>query len=102
MITSSLEIYIMKINGCDLDINELTKEVYDDKNMLKNMGNGIYLSDNQIMVLKRYGIDYNKYTTIKSLIFDIERILNEETDLEDLDEVSKNLAELDYYNNTNK
>ena len=92
----------MKINDEELDIEELVKNVYHDKNMLKMRGNGIYLSDNEVQILKRYGIDYNKYGSLESLIFDIEQILNEETDIEDLEEVSKRLSELNYYNNTNK
>ena len=64
--------------------------------------NGIYLSDNQIEVLKRYDIDYKKYISLNSLIFEIEEILNEEVDASDLEEVSSRLSELNYYNNTNK
>ena len=92
----------MKINGKEIDINELTKEVYDDKSMLKMRGNGIFLSDNDIEVLRRYSIDYKRYNSLDSLIFDIEEILNEETDLDDLEQVSSKLSELNYYNNTNK
>lgn len=92
----------MIINGNNVDIEKLTKDIYDDKNIMKMRGKGIYLSDNQINVLKRYNIDYNKYTSIKSLIFDIEEILNEEADLTDLEEVSEKLSELNYYNYTNK
>lgn len=92
----------MIINGNNVDIEKLTKDIYDDKNMMKMRGKCIYLSDNQINVLKRYNIDYNKYTSIKSLIFDIEEILNEEADLTDLEEVSEKLSELNYYNYTNK
>lgn len=92
----------MKINDKQIDISELTKDIYNDKNMVKMRGNGIYLSDNQIDVLKKYDIDYNKYNSISSLIFEIEEILNYETDLDDLEEVSKRLSEINYYNNTNK
>ncbi|HIU40741.1 MAG TPA: hypothetical protein IAB68_05525 [Candidatus Aphodocola excrementigallinarum] len=92
----------MLINNKEIDINAITKDIFDDKDMIKNKGNGIYLSDNQINVLKRYNIDYKKYNSIKSLIFEIENILNEETDLEDLEAVSESLAEINYYNNTNK
>ena len=70
--------------------------------MIKMRGNGIYLSDNQIEVLKRYDIDYKKYISLNSLIFEIEEILNEEVDASDLEEVSSRLSELNYYNNTNK
>ncbi|MGN1268860.1 MAG: hypothetical protein ACI4U0_05115 [Candidatus Aphodocola sp.] len=92
----------MKFNDKKLDINDLTKDVYNDKTMIKMRGNGIYLSDNQIEVLKRYDIDYSKYSSLSSLIFEIEEILNNETDIEDLEEVSQRLSELNYYNNTNK
>lgn len=92
----------MKINEKDININELVEEIYDDKSMTKMRGNGIYLSDNQIEVLHRYNIDYTKYVSLSSLIFDIESILNEETELEDLEEISNKLSELNYYNNTNK
>ena len=64
--------------------------------------NGIYLSDNDVEILKKYNIDYDKYVSLSSLIFDIESILNEDTDVDDLEEVSRRLAELNYYNNTNK
>ena len=92
----------MKIKGKDVDLNKLINNVYDDKNMIKMRGNGIYLSDNQIEVLKRYDIDYKMYISLNSLIFEIEEILNEEVDASDLEEVSSRLSELNYYNNTNK
>lgn len=92
----------MEVNGKKLDIDSLTKDVYNDKSMIKIRGNGIYLSDNQIEVLKRYDIDYKKYVSLNSLIFEIEEILNEEVDASDLEEVSSRLSELNYYNNTNK
>ena len=92
----------MKINNKELDINELTKAVYNDKSMIKIRGNGIYLSDNQIEVLNRYNINYKKYNSLSSLIFEIEEILNEEVDVDDLEDVSAKLSELNYYNNTEK
>ncbi|MFR5757014.1 MAG: hypothetical protein ACLUD7_06225 [Lachnospiraceae bacterium] len=92
----------MEVNGKKLDIDSLTKDVYNDKSMIKMRGNGIYLSDNQIEVLKRYDIDYKKYISLNNLIFEIEEILNEEVDASDLEEVSSRLSELNYYNNTNK
>ena len=92
----------MKINNKELDINELTKDFYNDKSMIKMIGNGIYLSDNQIEVLNRYNINYKKYNSLSSLIFEIEEILNEEVDVDDLEDVSAKLSELNYYNNTEK
>lgn len=92
----------MLINGKEVNINELTNEILNDKSMLKQRGNGIYLSDNDIEVLNKYNINYQSYVSLNSLIFDIEQILNEDTDLNDLDEISRKLSELNYYNNTNK
>ena len=65
-------------------------------------GNGIQLSDSDVEVLNRYDINYQKYGSLSSLLFDIEEILNEDSDLSDLEEVSSKLAEMNYYNNTNK
>lgn len=92
----------MKVNGKEININDAIKDIFDDKNMIKMRGNGIYLSDNEVSILERYGINYNKYPNLNSLIFDIEKILNVETDGEDLEEISKKLSEFNYYNNTNK
>ena len=92
----------MKINNEELDINKLTEDIYNDRNMIKMRGNGIYLSDNDVETLKKYEINYNNYVSLSSLIFDIENILNESVDVDDLEEISKRLAELNYYNNTNK
>jgi len=72
-----------------------------DKKMHKKRDNGLLLSDEQIEVLNRYDIDYLKYNNISSLIYEIEEILNEEYN-EELDKVSGELAEFNYYNNTNK
>jgi len=92
----------MIINGKEVNVNDLIKEILNDKSMLKQRGNGIYLSDNDIEVLDKYNINYKSYASLNSLIFDIEQILNEDTDLNDLDEISRKLSELNYYNNTNK
>lgn len=92
----------MIVKGKALNIDELTKEVYDDKNMIKMRGNGIYLSDNDVQTLKKYNINYEKYSSLNSLIFEIEEILNEEVDTDDLEQISSKLSELNYYNNTNK
>lgn len=74
------------------------------KNMLKNTDNGLLLSDAHIEILEHYGFDYKKYASINELIFDIEEYLNEEGDNDcgDLDWVSADLSERNYYNNTNK
>lgn len=72
-----------------------------DKNMHTKRSNGLILSDFQIEILKKYDIDYLKYSDISSLIYDIEDILNVDYN-EELDKLSSELSEFNYYNNTNK
>ena len=85
-----------------MDDETIIKDI--NKNMLKNLDNGLLLSDAHIEILERYGFDYRKYGSINELIFDIEEFLNEEGDSDcgDLDWVSADLSERNYYQNTNK
>lgn len=92
----------MVLNGKEINVEDIVKDVYNDNDIIKMRGNGIYLSNNQVEVLRKYNIDYEKYNSLNSLIFEIEEVLNEETDLDDLEEISQKLSELNYYNNTNK
>lgn len=89
----------MKINDKELDIIELVKE--QKHSFLKQRENGLLLSDEDIAILKRNGINYLDYHNIKSLLFAIEEVLNEE-EVSDLEELSIKLGEYNYYNYTNK
>lgn len=60
--------------------------------------NGMLLSDYQIEVLQRNGIDYKKYGSIKEILFEVNEILDEECDDEELETVAKELDEKNYYN----
>lgn len=73
-----------------------------ENNKLNRIINNIYLSNNQISILKRYNIDYLKYKDMSSLIFEIESLLNEGYGEDDLENLSSSLQEFNYYNNTNK
>ncbi len=73
-----------------------------EKTIIKKRKNDIYLSDEQIKVLEKYHFDYTKYSNLQSLIYDLEYYLNEFSDATDLDLLSSNLAEFNYYQNTNK
>lgn len=73
-----------------------------DKDLLKKRNNGLVLRDSWIEILKKYNIDNEKHSSLSSLIFEIEEILNYETDLEDLEKLSEELQEINYYNYTNK
>ncbi|MBE6159573.1 MAG: hypothetical protein E7157_00785 [Lactobacillales bacterium] len=87
----------MIINGKEVNIEDIN---YESK-MHTKRENGLLLSDEQINILKKYDIDYLKYNNMSSLIYEIEEILNIEY-YEDLDNLSIELAEFNYYQNTNK
>lgn len=75
----------------------------NEKSMLKNRGNGIYMSDNEITILEKYNISYENCTSLEELIFKIENYLNCSSEvLEDLESISQRLSEFQYYNYTNK
>ena len=73
----------------------------NEKTFLKRRSNGLMLSDNDISILERNGIDYLNYSNLSALIFAIEEALNNEED-DELDELNRKLGEYNYYNYTNK
>ena len=91
----------MKIKNKEITINEAIDYANINNILLYRRGNGMLLSDYQINVLNNNGINYNQYSNIKTMLFDIEDILTDNYD-EELDLVSSQLAEYIYYNNTNK
>lgn len=81
------------------DIDRIVQEVFE-QNQLEKINDKLYLTKHQIDILDRYDIDY-KTKSIDELLFEIEDILNYE-DNEELDKLSMDLAEFNYYHNTNK
>ena len=84
----------------------MLKDTY--KNLLPDMDswlipreNGMLLSDYHVEVLKRNGINYLEYGSIRDLLFAINDIL-EEDDNDELEEAAKDLDEKNYYKNVNK
>ena len=84
----------------NIDYDSLIPDI--EKTKLKKIKNDIYLSDAWIEILERYDIDYRKYNSISALIFDIEEILNSGVEANELEELSRDKQEFNYYNNTNK
>ena len=94
-----------KQNDIDSLINDLGIELNIESTQLKTRKNGLLLSDEQINILKNHNINYEIYQTLESLIFAIEDYINDVQrymDITDIDELSKQLTEQNYYNNTNK
>lgn len=87
------------IDKYNLNLDEI---VANEQKFLKKHNN-IYISDEQMNILKNYNIDIEKYNNLNELIYDIEEYLNDSyEELEDLEWVSQTLSEYNYYNNTNK
>ena len=69
---------------------------------LNRINDKLYLSNKQINILDNYDIDY-KNKSIDELIYEVEEILNDSyDDLVDLEELSRELSEFNYYHNTKK
>ncbi|MBR4830898.1 MAG: hypothetical protein IKZ96_04005 [Bacilli bacterium] len=83
-------------------MNEIDKIIQDvfEENQLEKINDKLYLTKRQIDILKRNDIEYSS-KSIDQLIFELEDILNYEEN-EELDKLSSELAEFNYYHNTNK
>lgn len=86
----------------DFDIDKIISEMDFTKNSINDCGNGIYLTNFEIDVLNKYHINYSNCASMKDIIFLVEEILNEDSSLDDLENISKSISERDYYLNTNK
>ena len=91
----------MIINGVNVSVDEAINLSNVENDFFKRRDNGILLSDYQISVLDKNNINYKNYNNLSSLLFDIEESLNEEEN-EELEEISRQLAEIHYYSETNK
>ena len=85
----------------DYNLNDLLNNIDFESNRLVKINNKLYLTNYQIEILNKYNIDYKSLGNLSSIIYVDEEIL-EEDDYEDLDEIIRELAERNYYENTNK
>ncbi len=72
-----------------------------EKRFLKPRKNGLWLSDEEVEILEKYGIGYQRCHSLIELLYQID-ILLEQEDIEELDVLGTHLAERNYYQNTNK
>lgn len=89
----------MKINNKEYNVDDLVQNIDID---MHNNYNGIYLTNTQIDILKNNGFNYNNYSSIKQLIFDLDEYLNNNSDNIELENILSELSEFDYYHNFNK
>lgn len=88
----------MIINNQNVDIDDLVNQKY----MHKEVKKGLFLSDYHIEVLNRYGIFVEEIGSVNELIYLIDEILIDNADAEDLEAISREISEFNYYSNTNK
>lgn len=88
----------------EYDIEKIVSNMDFKSLELVNLNNGLSLTNNEIMILYRYGIDYKQCSSLKEVLSLIEEVFTygEVDDFEELDGVSQTIAERDYYQNTNK
>ena len=87
----------------EIDLEKLVSEMDFESGKFVTCKNGLMLTNNEISVLKRYNIDYEKCSTLKEIIYLVEDVLNEDIDdADDLEYISSTISERDYYQNTNK
>jgi len=91
----------MGIKNNKITVDEAIKFANYDVLLLKRRKNNMLLSDYQISILSRYGINYLNYRNIHDLLFDIEECLYDEYN-DELDLVGSQIQDFIYYNETKK
>lgn len=88
----------------NFDISSLVDGLDFTTNSFVDVGNGLMLTNGEISVLKRFGINYLQCGSLKEILYKIDIVLKEEEDddLDELDLIASSIAERDYYQNTNK
>ena len=84
------------------EINDILNNINFENNKLIKINNNLYLTNNQIDILKRYNIDYETSNSLRDLMIKIEDILDYEEDIPELEELLDKLSERNYYEFTNK
>ncbi len=82
------------------NLDEIINEINFEKNMHQKINN-LLLTQNQIEILERYNIEYKKCASMNELLYYIDEYLNEE-ESDELEKISLEIAETNYYMNTNK
>lgn len=81
--------------------DDIDVEINPDYTMMKKVNGNLYLSEEQMEILKSYNIDYMKYNNLKDLIHELMEEI-EENDDDVLENLLDILSERDYYENYNK
>lgn len=85
-------------------IKEIANSIDFSSNEIKDYGNGIIVTKREEELLSSIGFDPKNYTSLSSLIFEIEEYLQDSPndEYDELDDVLNKMSERNYYLNTNK
>lgn len=86
----------------EYNLEEIINDLDFKSNSLNDCGKGVFLTNFEIDTLEKYNIDYKNTTSLKEVLFLVEEVLKDDNSLDDLENISKSIAERDYYMNTNK
>mgnify|MGYP004437911779 CR=1 FL=1 len=84
------------------EIKNILNNIDFNNNKLIKINNNLYLTNNQIDILKRYKIDYETSNSLRDLMIKIENILDYEEEIPELVDLLDKLSERNYYEFTNK
>ena len=84
------------------EIKNILNNIDFNNNKLIKINNNLYLTNNQIDILKRYKIDYETSNSLRYLMIKIENILDYEEEIPELIDLLDKLSERNYYEFTNK
>ncbi len=82
-------------------LEDIDVEINPDYTMMKKVNGNLYLSEEQMEILRSYNIDYMKFNNLKDLIHELMEEI-EENDDDVLENLLDILSERDYYENYNK
>ena len=84
------------------EIKNILNNIDFKNNKLIKINNNLYLTNNQVDILKRYKIDYETSNSLMDLMIKIENILDYEEEIPELVDLLDKLSERNYYEFTNK
>ena len=77
------------------------EEIDYEKKFLKMRQHGILLTDEEVEILDRYSIPYQNCNQLTEILYYIDKILEDEL-VDELENLSIQLSERNYYQNTQK
>lgn len=84
-----------------MNFDKIEVDINPDYTMMKKVKDKLYLSQEQIDILKEFNVDYMQYNNLRDLILALEELY--ETSGDDvLNNLLDVLSERDYYENYNK